>query len=92
MTSPDDAGLVLLLARALAAASEGRVSTPALTAACRAAFPGWHVTPGEIGAILSAAGWEHRQWRERRGNPAIRVRGYAVPQEVDGKINGWGQP
>ncbi|EGO96113.1 hypothetical protein APM_1067 [Acidiphilium sp. PM] len=68
---------MLLLARALAAASgEGRVATPALTAACRAAFPAWHVTPAEIGAILSAAGWKHKQWRERRGNPAIRVRGY----------------
>ena len=73
----DDAGLVLLLARALAAASgEGRVATPALHAACRATFPSWNVTPAEIGAILTAAGWKHRQWRERRGNPAIRVRGY----------------
>ncbi|WP_287981225.1 hypothetical protein [Acidiphilium sp.] len=77
MTSTDEAGLVLLLARALAAASgEGRVATPALHAACRAAFPAWNVTPAEIGAILSAAGWNHKQLRERRGNPAIRVRGY----------------
>ena len=81
----------LLLARAGAAAS-GEGGVPPLTATCRAAFPAWHVTPGEIGAILSAAGWKHRQWRERRGNPAIRVRGYAMPEEVDGKINGWGQP
>ena len=83
MTSPDDAGFVLLLARAVAAASGGgRIATPALYAACRAAFPGWNVTPGEIGAILSVAGWKHHQWRERRGNPAIPVRGYSVPGEI----------
>ncbi|OYV67217.1 MAG: hypothetical protein B7X09_02005 [Acidiphilium sp. 21-66-27] len=51
-------------------------SAPALHAACRAAFPAWNVTPAEIGAILTAAGWKHLQWRERRGNPDNRVRGY----------------
>ena len=82
MTAIDDAAIVLLLARALAAASgEGRVATPALHAACRAAFPAWHVTPAEIGAILSAAGWKHLQWRERRGNPQNRMRGYMPPMQ-----------
>ncbi|OYV54326.1 MAG: hypothetical protein B7X09_00935 [Acidiphilium sp. 21-66-27] len=76
---------MLLLARALAAASgEGRVATPALHAACRAAFPAWNVTPAEIGAILTAAGWKRLQWRERRGNPDNRVRGYQ-PDRLGGK-------
>lgn len=81
MTPAERGALVMMMARALAAASgEGRVSTPALTAACRAAFASWDVTPAEIGAILSAACWQHRQWRERRGNPDVRMRGYVVPR------------